>query len=281
MSRSKEKKEKKTNVLWSITITIILSSFSCSYPFSCFGSFESYLEKTNTTTTQRLMLNGPFRIHRPLYGVVKKNLNGHRPRNGKTAIMFITSLAFVIFAGSMFELQGRSLTDNIKVLAGAGGFGSASHEIEIEDSKKLSASLPPHPFIRPSVAFSPLLRTGGPKMQMKTRIQFHSFLVLPFHFCVWAAYSELFIFAPSLSESLREGAMRDYLRQHMDVSSFTFFSCVWIVFPPVSLFPLCQCSLHLSLSLSISILPFLSLPFLLLLSPLVISLLTPFSLSLG
>lgn len=57
--------------------------------------------------------------HRNLLPLIKKNLSGHRNRNRKTAQMFTLVLAFLIFAGTMFTLQGRSLGDNAKVLLGA------------------------------------------------------------------------------------------------------------------------------------------------------------------
>lgn len=56
---------------------------------------------------------------RNLLPLVKKNLSGHRNRNRKTAQMFTLVLAFLIFAGTMFALQGRSLGDNTKVLLGS------------------------------------------------------------------------------------------------------------------------------------------------------------------
>ncbi|KNC51045.1 uncharacterized protein AMSG_07026 [Thecamonas trahens ATCC 50062] len=51
--------------------------------------------------------------------LIRKNLGGHRSRNRKTALMFTTSLAFLIFAGSLFALQEALIKDLI-----AGFFGS-------------------------------------------------------------------------------------------------------------------------------------------------------------
>ncbi len=48
--------------------------------------------------------------HRNLTPLIKKNLSGHRNRNRKTAQMFTLVLAFLIFAGTMFALQGRYTT---------------------------------------------------------------------------------------------------------------------------------------------------------------------------
>ena len=43
--------------------------------------------------------------------LVRKNLSGHHTRNSKTSLMLTTSLAFIIFAGSVFTLLGSSLKD--------------------------------------------------------------------------------------------------------------------------------------------------------------------------
>lgn len=43
--------------------------------------------------------------------LVRKNLSGHHTRNAKTSLMLTTSLAFIIFAGSVFTLLGSSLKD--------------------------------------------------------------------------------------------------------------------------------------------------------------------------
>jgi hypothetical protein len=57
--------------------------------------------------------------HAKLRPLVNKNLAGHRSRNSKTAHMFTVCLAFIVFAGVMFSLQTRSISDNVKVLFGA------------------------------------------------------------------------------------------------------------------------------------------------------------------
>ena len=62
------------------------------------------------------MLWGSERRMGPL---IRKNLSGHRTRNRKTALMFTTSLAFLIFAGALFVLQENLIKDLI-----AGFFGS-------------------------------------------------------------------------------------------------------------------------------------------------------------
>eukprot|EP00808_Paulinella_micropora_P024572 g3892.t1 len=57
--------------------------------------------------------------HHFLYDIVRKNLSAHRSRNAKTFAMFTVTLAFVIFAGVMFALQGQSITDNLKNAVGS------------------------------------------------------------------------------------------------------------------------------------------------------------------
>ena len=63
------------------------------------------------------VLMRPF--HSNLNALVSKSLSAHRPRNAKTAQMFTIALAFIVFAGVMFALQGTSLADNMKILIGA------------------------------------------------------------------------------------------------------------------------------------------------------------------
>jgi hypothetical protein len=43
-----------------------------------------------------------FRKDKILYHIVLKNLDSHRSRNKKTALMFSIALAFLIFAGGTF-----------------------------------------------------------------------------------------------------------------------------------------------------------------------------------
>jgi len=58
-------------------------------------------------------------VHPQLNALCRKNLGAHRGRNSKTALMLVIALAFVVFAGVMFELQGASLADNLRVFIGA------------------------------------------------------------------------------------------------------------------------------------------------------------------
>jgi ABC-type antimicrobial peptide transport system permease subunit len=76
------------------------------------SAFQPYVERA---VLWCLMWGSHMRLH----GVVRKNLSGHRQRNGKTSQMFTICLAFIIFAGVMFELQTASITDQIKVFLGA------------------------------------------------------------------------------------------------------------------------------------------------------------------
>lgn len=56
---------------------------------------------------------------RSLISLVRKNLFSHFSRNIKTAIMFTTCLTFVIFAGTVFRLQGHSIAELVQL--GVGG----------------------------------------------------------------------------------------------------------------------------------------------------------------
>jgi ABC-type antimicrobial peptide transport system permease subunit len=62
------------------------------------------------------MWGGEFRRLRPL---VLKGLHAHRRRNRKTALMFTTALAFIIFVGTSFSLQEHSIADNIQLASGS------------------------------------------------------------------------------------------------------------------------------------------------------------------
>lgn len=56
---------------------------------------------------------------RNLSKIVLKNMSGHQHRNAKTAIMFTTALAFMIFTGASFSLIGDMLVSGLKQFAGA------------------------------------------------------------------------------------------------------------------------------------------------------------------
>ena len=51
--------------------------------------------------------------------VVQKNLSAHYERSRKTALIFCSTLAFIIFAGTMFSLQADSIVGNVKVAFGS------------------------------------------------------------------------------------------------------------------------------------------------------------------
>jgi ABC-type antimicrobial peptide transport system permease subunit len=51
--------------------------------------------------------------------VVRRNLAGHRRRNSKTAFMVSISIAFLIFAGTMFALQTESIASNFRLFLGS------------------------------------------------------------------------------------------------------------------------------------------------------------------
>ena len=60
-----------------------------------------------------------IRGDRILYKVVNKNLDSHESRNTKTAMMFTVALAFLIFAGSTFDLIGNLVVSQIEGVLGA------------------------------------------------------------------------------------------------------------------------------------------------------------------
>lgn len=60
-----------------------------------------------------------FYKDKKIYGVVKKNMDGHQRRNSKTSLMFTIALAFLIFAGCSFELEGNIIIMQIRSLAGS------------------------------------------------------------------------------------------------------------------------------------------------------------------
>lgn len=51
--------------------------------------------------------------------MVNKNLDSHESRNTKTAMMFTVALAFLIFAGSTFDLIGNLVVSQIEGVLGA------------------------------------------------------------------------------------------------------------------------------------------------------------------
>jgi len=56
---------------------------------------------------------------RHLESVIVKNMGGHRRRNSKTALMYTVALSFLIFAGTGFNLQSKSIEDNMKSSLGS------------------------------------------------------------------------------------------------------------------------------------------------------------------
>jgi len=74
------------------------------------------LQPTVERLFARVVMQGK---ERRLLRVVEKNLAGHRSRNRKTAYMITIAVAFIIFAGSLFALQARSLTETLEMFLGA------------------------------------------------------------------------------------------------------------------------------------------------------------------
>lgn len=56
---------------------------------------------------------------RKLKALVRKNLHGHARRNKNTAFLFNICIAFVIFSGSMFQLQKNTIISNVKLTVGS------------------------------------------------------------------------------------------------------------------------------------------------------------------
>ncbi|KAL4502254.1 hypothetical protein ABPG72_000489 [Tetrahymena utriculariae] len=60
-----------------------------------------------------------FKSSKHLESIITKNMEGHRRRNGKTALMYTVALSFLIFAGTGFKLQSKSIVDNLKSSLGS------------------------------------------------------------------------------------------------------------------------------------------------------------------
>merc|ERR1719197_2150687 len=58
---------------------------------------------------------------RRMSSLMEKNLSAHRSRNEKTALMFIISLGFIIFAGASFSLQAATVGNSLRIFIGADG----------------------------------------------------------------------------------------------------------------------------------------------------------------
>eukprot|EP01060_Flectonema_neradi_P040465 TRINITY_DN9224_c0_g2_i1.p1 TRINITY_DN9224_c0_g2~~TRINITY_DN9224_c0_g2_i1.p1 ORF type:complete len:868 (+),score=124.78 TRINITY_DN9224_c0_g2_i1:1008-3611(+) len=54
-----------------------------------------------------------------LRSLIEKNLNGHRSRSSKVFMMFTISTATVMFAGTVFTLEGNSIKSNVEVFVGS------------------------------------------------------------------------------------------------------------------------------------------------------------------
>lgn len=70
---------------------------------------------------------------RILYRVVNKNLDSHESRNTKTAMMFTVALAFLIFAGSTFDLIGNLVVSQIEGVIGADVYISSTFSTNFID----------------------------------------------------------------------------------------------------------------------------------------------------
>uniref|UniRef100_A0A6U6A8Q8 ABC3 transporter permease C-terminal domain-containing protein n=1 Tax=Guillardia theta TaxID=55529 RepID=A0A6U6A8Q8_GUITH len=82
------------------------------------------LQPTGEWLVAQLIMQGE---DRRFLDIVLKNLTSHRQRSMKTSLIFCSTLAFIVFAGSMFSLQAHSIIGNIKVALGS--------DIRIESSQ--------------------------------------------------------------------------------------------------------------------------------------------------
>lgn len=57
--------------------------------------------------------------YKHLEPIIVKNMQGHRRRNSKTALMYTIAMSFLIFAGTGFNLQSKTIGDNLKNTLGS------------------------------------------------------------------------------------------------------------------------------------------------------------------
>eukprot|EP00698_Gefionella_okellyi_P021275 TRINITY_DN6854_c0_g1_i3.p1 TRINITY_DN6854_c0_g1~~TRINITY_DN6854_c0_g1_i3.p1 ORF type:complete len:1058 (+),score=247.33 TRINITY_DN6854_c0_g1_i3:1039-4212(+) len=80
----------------------------------------SLLAQVVQPVVERLMLGVMMHgAEKRLKGLVVKHLHAHRSRNRKTAVMFTTAIAFIIFAGCTFSLQANSIGATLQQSLGA------------------------------------------------------------------------------------------------------------------------------------------------------------------
>ena len=85
---------------------------------------------------------------RKLKGVIEKNLDGHRPRNSKTSIMFTLAMGYLIYAASSFKLlsgmiRGTVITEfgsdlYIKSIKSLSLSSSSSYQYPLDESELTS-----------------------------------------------------------------------------------------------------------------------------------------------
>ena len=77
-----------------------------------------------------VLVKGIFRHDSKLYSLLKKNLESHRSRNLKSAIMFSLCLSFLMFAGTGFQIVGGSIVFSVQMLAGADLYASSVFDVD-------------------------------------------------------------------------------------------------------------------------------------------------------
>lgn len=66
-----------------------------------------------------ICINTCCRCDKRLHHVIKKNMEAHRPRNGKTSLMFTLCISFLIFSASSFKLTSTLVAKAAESIIGA------------------------------------------------------------------------------------------------------------------------------------------------------------------
>lgn len=105
-------KQKYTLVFMLLNMVLILVIIGMT--FICMLIFE-YLERLLLW----ISINTCCRCDKRLHHVIFKNMEGHRPRNSKTSVMFTLAVSFMIFAASSFSLTANLIVQTTEAFIGA------------------------------------------------------------------------------------------------------------------------------------------------------------------
>lgn len=105
-------KQKYTLVFLLLNMVLILIIIGLT--FICILVFE-YLE----SLILWLAINSCCRCDKRLHHVISKNMEGHRPRNTKTSLMFTLAISFLIFSASSFHLTSSLVVKTAESYIGA------------------------------------------------------------------------------------------------------------------------------------------------------------------